>query len=110
MMKKLFIASALCSVFMFYFTSCQVNWLDKQYTVPWWVIVIPSVIIMTCSLLLAGKHITSKEYVCSECGERFYPKFLPAMFSVHLNDARVFKCPHCGKKGFCNPVRDHTQS
>lgn len=87
-------------------TSCQVNWFDKQFTVPWWVIVVPSVVIVALALIFSGKHIASKEYVCSECGKKFYPKLLQAMTSVHLNGARVFKCPHCGKKGFCSSVKN----
>ena len=96
----------LLTFLMFCMTSCQVNWFDRQYTVPWWVIVIPLIVIVVLALLLSGKYIVSKEYICSECGEKFYPKFLQAMFSVHLNEAYVFKCPHCGKKGFCSSVRN----
>ena len=105
-MKKKAIFVLLICLLMSCCTSCQVNWFDKQYTVPWWVIVIPSISIIVISLVWAGKRMTSKRYVCSECGEKFYPKFLQALFSVHLNDAHVFRCPHCGKKGFCNPVKD----
>ena len=96
------------SFMTFCLTSCQVNvnWFGKQYSVSWWAVVIPSIAIIVGALLFSGKHIASKEYVCPECCEKFYPKFWQAMFSVHLNDACVFKCPHCGKKGFCPSVRD----
>ena len=97
----------LMFVLMACLTSCQVNWFDKQYTVPWWLVVIPSVIIVVVALVLTGKHITSQQYVCPECGEKFYPNFWKAMFSVHMNDNRVLKCPYCGRKGFCPPVRDN---
>ncbi len=107
-MKKLLSVILFLSVLVFGLTSCQinVNWLGKQYPVPWWMIVIPSIVIIAVALVFSGKHVASKEYVCSECGEKFYPKFFQAIFSVHLNDARVFKCPHCGKKGFCSSVQD----
>ena len=87
-------------------TSCTVNWFDRTYEVPWWVIVIPSALIVVISLWLAGKHIASQEYICPECGKKFYPKWHQAAFSVHMNDDRVLKCPHCGKKGFCHLSRD----
>ena len=106
-LKKIWKMGLLLISLTFCLTACQVNvnWSDKQYSVPWWVIVIPSIGIVAVALILAGKHIASKEYVCSECGEKFYPKFWQAMFSVHLNDAHVFKCPHCGKKGFCHKTK-----
>lgn len=87
-------------------TSCTVNWVDRTYEVPWWVIVIPSVLFVVIAWWLAGKHISSQEYVCPECGKKFYPKWRQAAFSVHMNDDRVLKCPHCGKKGFCPLSRD----
>ena len=87
-------------------TSCKVNWLDRTYDVPWWVVAVPSVLIVGISLWLAGKHISSQEYVCPECGKKFYPTWRQAAFSVHMNNDRVMKCLHCGKKGFCPLSRD----
>ena len=87
-------------------TSCTVNWFDRTYDVPWWTIVIPSVLIVAVALWLAGRHISYQAYVCPECGKKFYPMFWQAAFSVHMNNDRVLKCPHCGKKGFCHLSRD----
>ena len=99
-MKK--IAFALLTIISaFTLTSCKVNWFDQQYDVPWWVIAVPVVIFSAIVFLVAGKHIASKSYVCPKCNKTFYPKWWKAAFSIHMNDARVFKCPHCGRKGFC---------
>lgn len=107
-MKKIWKMGLLLAFLTVFLTSCRinVNGFGEQYSVPWWCIVIPSIAIVIVALVFSGKHIASKEYVCAECGKKFYPKFWQAMFSVHLNDTRVFKCPHCGRKGFCHMARD----
>ena len=105
-MKKLIGFFTVLCVLVFSLTSCQVHWLDQQFTVPWWIIVIPSVSIIAFAWFVAAKHITSQKYICPECGKTFYPKLKDAAFSVHMNDNRVLKCPHCGKKGFCPLSRE----
>ena len=100
-MKKLafvFITVALT----FSLTSCKVNWFDQKYDVPWWVIAVPVVIFSAIVFFVAGKLIASKEYVCPKCNKTFHPKWWQAAFSIHMNDDRVFKCPHCGRKDFCH--------
>ena len=87
-------------------SSCKVNMIDRQYEVPWWVIAIPVVIFVIIALVVAGKCIASKKYVCPECNGTFKPKWWNASLSLHSNDERVFKCPHCGKKNFCHVSRD----
>lgn len=87
-------------------TSCKVNWFDQQYDVPWWVIAVPVVIISAIVFFALGKHISSKKYICPKCNKAFYPKWWQAAFSIHANDDRVFKCPHCGEKGFCSLSRE----
>ena len=104
-MKKMSFFTVLC-VMVFSLTSCQVNCFGEQFTVPWYVIVVPSVVIVLITWFAAAKHITSQKYVCPECGKTFYPKWKNAAFSVHMNDNRVLKCPHCGKKGFCPLSRE----
>ena len=99
-MKKLafvFITVALT----FSLTSCKMNWFDQQYDVPWWVIAVPVAIFSVTVWFAAGKHIASKKYICPKCNKSFYPKWRQAAFSIHMNDDRVFKCPNCGRKGFC---------
>lgn len=86
-------------------TSCKVNWFDQQYDVPWWVIAVPVVMLSAIVFFVAGKHIASKEYVCPKCNKTFHPKWWKAAFSIHMNDDRVFKCPHCGRKEFCSLSR-----
>ena len=86
-------------------TSCDVHFGDVHYDVPWWVIAIPTVIILLTAFIVGGIIISKKKYVCPNCGYVFSPKFYKAAYSVHLNDDRVFKCPHCKKRGLCSPVR-----
>ena len=95
----------LIAALMSLFTSCKVNWFDQQYDLPWWMIAIPVVILLTVTWFFGGKYIASKEYICPKCGKNFHPKWWNAAFSVHINNDRVFKCPHCGRKGFCSPSK-----
>lgn len=99
-MKRIIFVFLTC-VLSFSLTSCQVNWFDKHYAVPWWIIVIPTVIFSLIVWIAAGKHIAAKRYVCPKCNRSFYPKWWKAAISIHMNDDRVFKCPNCGRKGFC---------
>ena len=102
-MKKL---AVVCSAIFLSLclTSCEVHWFEKSYDVPWWVIAIPTLLILAAAWFFAGKAIAKKEYRCSKCQTDFYPVWWKAAFSVHVNDDRVFKCPHCGRKGFCKPT------
>jgi len=105
-MKKYILSMALLIVSLFSFTSCKVNWGDKQYDVHWWVIAIPVVIFSVVVLVMAGKYIASKKFVCPKCNKSFYPKWWKAALSIHINDDRVFKCPYCGRKGFCSLLKE----
>ena len=105
-MKKLIVFFVVLCAVAVSVTSCQAHLFDEQFTVPWWVIVIPSVLIVALAWFAAARHITSQKYVCPECGKTFYPKLKDAAFSVHMNDNRALKCPYCGKKGFCPLSRD----
>lgn len=84
----------------------KVNWFDQQYDVPWWVIAVPVIIIFLITWIVAGKHIASKKYACPKCNKTFYPRWWKAAFSIHMNGDRIFKCPHCGKRGFCPLSRE----
>lgn len=91
----------LTTVLAFSLTACRVNWFDRHYDVPWWTIAVPIVVFDAIVCFAAVKYIASKKYVCPKCNKSFYPKWWQA-FSFHMNGYRVFKCPHCGRKGFCS--------
>lgn len=105
MKKRICLLTVLLSAVGF-LTSCRVNWFDMYFDVPWWVIAIPVALFSVIVFCIAGKGISSEEYVCSECGRSFYPTFFQAFFSIHMGNDRYFRCPHCGKKGFCPRKRD----
>ena len=102
MKKTKITAAGLSMIFIaMTLTSCQVNWHGQNYRVHWWVLVVPVIIFSLSVLIASGRYIASKQYVCPQCKQSFYPKWWKAAFSMHMNDERVFKCPHCGRKGFC---------
>ena len=104
-MNKLVALFILICIMTVSLTSCQVNWFDKHYEVSWWIIAVPIVIFSVIVWFLVGKHIASTKYICPKCNKTFYPKWWSAAISIHLNADRVFKCPHCGRKGFCHISR-----
>lgn len=105
MKKRLSLCLLLGSISLF-LSSCTVNWFDKQYDVPWWVIAIPVAVICLILVLVARWSFASKTYVCPQCNRTFSPKWWVITFTIHINSDRVFKCPHCGKRGFCRLLRD----
>lgn len=105
-MKKSICILGLTISILVWLTSCQVKWFDKSYDVPWWVIAISTALFVLAVWYFAGKIISKKEYICQTCKGSFYPKWYVAAFTIHINDDRVFKCPYCGKKGFCHVSRD----
>ncbi len=101
MKKKIFLIAVLICIMILSLTSCQVNWFDRHYDVPWWMIAIPIVIFSLIVWIVAGKCIASKKYICPKCNKTFYPEWWSAAVSIHINNNRVFKCPNCKTKSFC---------
>lgn len=84
-------------------TACEVHFGDVHYSnVPWWVIAIPTVLLLLFVWCAEGKAIAGRKHYCPKCGETFYPKWWKAAFTIHINGDGVFRCPHCGWKGFCH--------
>ncbi len=95
-MRKVFGIIALL-VLMLSLSGCTVNWFDKQYDVPWFVIAIPVAIIF----LIAHMKIMSKTYICPECGASIKPKWYQISVYFHFMDKRIVKCPNCKKYNYC---------
>ncbi len=102
-MKKIISLSGIFTALVFSLSACEVHFGSESYDVKWWVIAIPTVIFCAIIFFIAGKVITNTEYICPDCGKTFYPKWWQAVFSAHMGNSRLFKCPHCGKKNFCRP-------
>ena len=109
MKRKLFVFSSLIAIMALTLASCKVNWFDKQYDVPWWVIAIPVAIFTLVMMLASAKYISTREYICPKCSGKFHPKWWQTLFSLHINSDRYFKCPHCGKRSFCHIVRKNKE-
>ena len=100
MKKFLLCLITLCTAFSL--TSCQVNWFDRSYDVPWYFIAIPVVLILVISYVI----LITRTYVCPECGTEFKPRWYDFSVCLHINGERIVKCPNCGRKGFCNKKTD----
>jgi len=98
MMKKvLFIL--LLPVFL---TGCEVHFGGASYNVPWWVIALPTAAILLAAFIYQGQTISKFWFSCPSCHKRFRPNWLMSAFSIHINDAHIFRCPHCGTRGICD--------
>ncbi|MBQ7760855.1 MAG: hypothetical protein IJ400_02255 [Clostridia bacterium] len=86
-------------------TSCDVHFGNIHYDVPWWVIAIPTGIILFAVYIIGGIILSKNEYVCPHCNKTFSPKWWKAAYSIHLNSDRVLKCPHCKKRSLCKIKR-----
>ena len=58
------------------------------------------------AVLIALKSLSGLIFVCDKCGCRFRLKSSRYLFSTHMNDDRLLKCPHCNKKGWCSKSHD----
>ena len=81
--------------------SCEARIGEQKNEVEWYVIAIPTAVVVIAAFVIAGVALSKNTYVCSKCGHRFRPKWWKAAVSIHSGSDRVFKCPNCGNKGFC---------
>ena len=84
-------------------SSCTVHIGDAYCDVPWWIIAVPTALILLVALYFTAKAAADKDYVCGECGKTFSPTRTDPGIFLHNNDKCVLQCPHCGKRGFCKP-------
>ena len=96
-MKKLLLILLLLSLALS-LTSCTVNWFTTTVEVPWYVIAIP----VTLILIVAYFILMSHTYICPHCKTEFKAKPYQLYVTLHFCGKRLAKCPHCGKKSYCN--------
>ena len=96
-MKKLCISLCLLGILLS-FTSCRVNWFGEAVDAPWYVVAIPVLLLLAAAYLI----VMSRTYICPACKTEFKPKWYQLSVCVHFMGKRLAKCPHCGRKGFCD--------
>ena len=101
MMRKAVTLLAVVLLLVLLLTSCEVHFGLQKYEVEWYVVAIPTVLIIAAALIISGVLLSKHTYVCQKCGHRFHPKWWQAALSLHVNSDRVFKCPNCGHRDFC---------
>lgn len=104
-MKRILTGASLLSLLVLSLTSCKVNWFDRQIDAEWWQIAIPLVIWIAILTLVCKIIFTDNIYRCTKCEKTFIPEWWKPASTVHINNDRLLKCPHCGKKSFCKYVR-----
>lgn len=99
MKKILFLMCVLCLAVVL--CSCRVNWFGSTVDVPWYAIAIPVAMIAVVGYII----LMNTTFVCPHCGAEFKPKWYQLSVCVHINRARLAKCPRCGKTSFCKKKR-----
>ncbi|MBQ9121145.1 MAG: hypothetical protein IJY12_02140 [Clostridia bacterium] len=104
-MKRVFLMLCL-ALFPLCLTSCRVRWFGQMLEAPWWIVALPVLLFSAVALYLAGRAVAHTRFVCPHCYKTFHPKPWAAVFSFHVNEAHVLRCPHCGNKDLCSPSCD----
>ena len=99
-MKKACLVS-LAALSPLFLASCDAHFGSKHFDLPWWAVALIIIASLSVSFAIVGYEVSKNEYKCKECGKTFYPTKMQAAFSLHNGNERGFKCPHCGKRGFC---------
>lgn len=47
----------------------------------------------------------STTFVCSECGTEFKVTPIDFFFGLNTGNSKLLKCPHCGIRNTCSPLR-----
>lgn len=96
MKKRLICLLAFLCLLML--TSCNVGVRFGEYRVyvPWYVVWVPTAVIM----IIAYIHIIKGVYVCSNCGNKFSPKWYELYALLHLGSKHFMRCPKCKHKDF----------
>ena len=84
----------------FLLSSCDVHFFGTHYDVEWYVIAIPTAIVVAVVTILAGVVLSKNTYVCPKCGHRFHPKWWQTL-TIHVGSDRLLRCPKCKHKGMC---------
>ncbi len=87
-------------------TACTLVFGDTRYDVPWWVILITVGAVLLLILVPALKSTRRVWFTCPVCHKKFKPTAAKLLFSLHVNDHRILRCPHCGKRNMCAPSYD----
>ena len=101
MKKRWGVGITLVIFCLFFMNSCDAHFGNVHYDVPWWVIAVPVCLVSLITWFAAAKYIRSHKYICPKCSKSFYPNFWAAGVSLHIEEKRYFKCPHCKERSFC---------
>ncbi len=90
-------------------SGCTLNLGETTIDVPWPVItvlvVIPSLLPAAFFIWCGTHHNAHATYVCPHCHHRFKPRWR-VLYSPHINDDYVLRCPHCKTRDLCSMSYD----
>ena len=83
-----------------------VNWFGAHYSVPWYFVWVPVILLIALILLLSLRILTKRTYVCPTCGKRHKPKRYDFRVLLHVGKDRLQRCPFCGETNFSAQTRE----
>lgn len=104
-MKRLFLF-VLSFCFVLCLTGCEVHYNGETMDVSWYVIAIPVALFSLLCILIAGLGSSVKRFVCPKCHNTFRPNRWKMVFSPHIAEEHLMRCPHCKTKQMCYPSYD----
>ena len=63
-----------------------------------WGLIFIAIVLLLCFIpvLIMYKNLAQKIWACPNCGHQYKPR-LYQMFTMRMNNARMFRCPKCRK-------------
>ena len=90
-------------------TACDVHVGSRHYDRPWWEVTGLCLAVIIPVLIFVGIYRSRHDFVCSECGKRFHPKWYNSAITIHFGSRLLLKCPHCGHRGMFDPVKKNEE-
>ncbi|MBQ8163382.1 MAG: hypothetical protein IJZ93_03325 [Clostridia bacterium] len=87
----------------------EIHFGSLKIFLPWWIIAIPSALLIVIPILIISRLYSKKKFVCPNCNESFYPRMRSSLFIIHMNDDVYLKCPYCKKRSMCHPSYRQTE-
>ena len=56
--------------------------------------------VLAAIIALVAVYYKNVQYICTDCGKKFKPKFGKWFFASHMFKTRKLTCTHCGKKNY----------
>lgn len=82
----------------------KIHGLDWSFQLsPFWtaMFILVTAVIVLLVLYLDARSISRQNWHCPQCNKAFTPKWYKCLFTPHVGQDHLLRCPHCGNKNLC---------